>query len=327
MWKIIIFFFYLHIFTLSLPTKYKCGEKLKLEPCYLTGTEVEESGEKIMVQYVKACKSKKKCYGDPGVCSLGLILKKEGEKCLKDIDCETHKCNSQGKCEYHKVGESCASSNYCDKSSFCKATPDGGVCTNHIEENGDCDNDEDCAFGLLCSNISGGKCRYIFTLSDGEITTNRFLCASGSKHLIDNVWKCASKKVESTSCDVKGEQSINYNIGRIDYPVTKECKVNSQNQKIISLSSNSKLWTNYQNVFVEETKKMKKEKKKKINGANRYHYGNKKIIEAYAKYKYYYLFDGADKCVQDYLVMISSSKLYSLISKVTLYSILFVIFI
>lgn len=326
MLKIIIFFLYLLILTLSFQKKYKCGEKLTLGPCNLSSTEVGESGEEIVIQYVKACKSNKKCYGDPGVCSLGLTLKKEGEKCLKDIDCETHKCNSQGKCESHRVGESCVSSNYCDKSSFCKATPDGGVCSNLIEENGNCDNDEDCAFGLLCSNNSGGKCRPIFTLSDGEITNNRFLCASGSKHLINNSWKCVSKKVESSSCDSNGKQSINYNIGRIDYPVTKDCKSNSQNQKIISLSSNSKLWTNYQNVFVEETKKMKKEKKKEINGVNRYHYGNKKIIEAYARYKYYYLFDGADECVQDYLVMSLSSKLYATIPKVIL-CLLFAIFL
>ena len=180
-------------------SKIKCADEIKLDTCYLEGTEGE-----TRVTYVKACGGGKVCteeeYGNIGICVKPKELRNEDEKCTSPLECRSGIC-TDNKCAIKKENDACKKDDECGKSAVCKGTEDSKVCKPLSGKNGECTNEYHCQIGLTCSN---NKCIEHFSLDVGSVTDDDYACKTGKKQgnkcatytTVDS--KCVSKTTNGT---------------------------------------------------------------------------------------------------------------------------------
>ena len=166
-----------------------CGDKLKKDTCYLESQDyIGETKQRII--YYKKCPSNEECRviekSYIGFCIPKQTKLKEGEKCVRNFECEIGRCTNN-ECRPLSGDTTCTKDSECSYSTYCK-----GFCTNMYKEGEECDDKYDdresitevksyCELGSLCAKVNGDKkkCVKAFSLENGNETKNRYLCKSG----------------------------------------------------------------------------------------------------------------------------------------------------
>lgn len=273
--------------------KYKCADELSVDSCYFHDINSNTI-------FVKSCSEKEFCLMISPLLAVGQCAKKEmrqeGESCNSMVECMTGICLN-GKCSTLNDGESCENDLNCGHKSFChmkKCIPlylKGESCIPRIDISDD--NNEFhkifsfCELGTLCGDIGeGNKCIELYSLPDGQISDNKYLCKSGKNHYDKELQKyvCVSKKRSTSTCDENNNCTITvyYNeTSSIDESVN--CWADNNSTYICPIQSDSQEWTDYLTLYQSELEKEKKIDTK-ISTMNRIHLGRDKLIKAAVNY-------------------------------------------
>ena len=288
---------------------YKCGDDLKIDACMLVNTEISGDKKETTI-YVKACSKGKVCQSISGEREISFCVKKDkfikdGKSCKVSAECESNNCIN-GKCAYIQDGNQCESDDNCDKGSYCKGNEDEiKVCAALGDVGAQCNYDSNCKIGLMCNIYqSPSICTEMFSLKDGDESSEEFLCQSGVT--INGV--CASTTSVNTTCDDNHKCKITYTESNMN--VNED--INCLNDEIVfnylycPVQSNSDKLKNYIDVYKKELNQLKDDDINDIHVStiNRYSLNNnKKVLEAFVEYKYSYVFnDNNDDCIKDFFI-------------------------
>ena len=276
---------------------FKCADELKLDTCYLTSSTTVGSDTNY-IHYVSPCSKGKYC--DVSISGLGTCIKREknellsqGEKCKLKYECKSGICDN-GKCGYLEDGTECKDGNSCKSTSVCVSNGTKFVCTALVGKGGKCEQDLECKLGLLC-NEGNNQCTEMFSLNDGEVATNDYLCKGGVR--IDG--KCATTSISDATCNSDGKCKVNFN--NIEYEVYCEEDFNLQ-KLFCPLQSDSEALKNYIKKFNDKKDDIDEDEEfDVVDKLARYTVNdNKELLQAYTAVIYDNIFKDADDCVKNY---------------------------
>lgn len=291
---------------------YKCSESLKIDTCYITTTE-KSGNEDIDITYVKSCPKNKKChkstlnyYGDTGICLPKKNYIEEGKECQVSAECQSDYCLN-GKCAYHTIGELCKTNYNCDKNSFCNQN----ICVALYNKGQECTSSNECKIGLYCNinaNTLIGICTEVFSLNDGDESSEDFLCKSGHRYQ----GKCSTTKTIDSTCnliDGLRQCQISYKYESKAIKTTTPCVGEEEGgYEYCPLQSDSDKLNNYIAIYLDELNKINDKKLDNIHLSTfnrKTMNNNKKVLEAYVNYKYHYALEGVkdeSNCIREYFM-------------------------
>ena len=181
--------------------KVKCpDDKTKTNACSMGHTEGTVSSSHTQFLVFDKCGKSKKCTS--GVCVPKLKIRKIGQSCNYNEDCETGYCSSN-ECKTLSEGQDCSIlRKACENGMYCNS----GVCKKYLKE-GETDNVIRC--GSYLAKNAEGKCVKYGTLDDGVTPSygGAFACKSG---LINESGACDSIETAPTcsSTSVTGKWKI-----------------------------------------------------------------------------------------------------------------------